>query len=643
MAGNQQKYIPVIDGLRALAVLSVVVFHAFPNVISGGFIGVDIFFVISGYLITRIIYSDVLNERFSFFDFYLRRARRLFPALILVLGAVLIFGYVCLFPDELMSVSRHTMGGAAFVANFVFYTESGYFDVDAIEKPLLHLWSLSVEEQFYIAWPLLLLAVLSARLNLIFVTSLVVLASLFAGISLLNVDPPAAFYLPYGRFAELGCGSLLGVCSMKPNIVRWQGWEVADNWAWRLIFDGKNYERGRFRYIQELCALSGLTLLGWGFFSLNKETPFPGVAVFAPVFGAVLIILSSRSSVLAKHALGNKAMVAIGLVSYPLYLWHWPLLSFLHILSGGEPTPSMKIGVVLLAIILSAVTYMLFEKKLRRRGRPTALILSLAMLSIFSSAWFIEKSNGIPERIANPFTKIEKGYHSCRKKGREAVQFCQVGNRSAKRKMLVYGDSHVLHLTQAIDDRLGESYSIDIVSYGSCFFGGDLEILSSDPLRREPCSEAQALVRKAIDSKTFDVIVTAQRWHGYSLRSEQEFEKVIRDRVNSHIGEGEKLFILGSTSNVRLGCEKQKFRPFAIGSDCYSDDDTYESVQNFWKAAQQFESSGVNFIFPHKILCGEKRCETAEQNGEVLYFDNHHLSAKGSALVVEKIAERLSS
>jgi len=213
------KYRPDIDGLRAIAVLSVVVFHSFPRLISGGFIGVDIFFVISGFLISEIIFSNLEHDSFSLKEFYRRRIRRIFPALILVLFSCLFFGWFVLLADEDKQLGKHIVGGAGFISNVVFWRESGYFDNAAVMKPLLHLWSLAIEEQFYFFWPLLLAVVWKQKWSFLTITAIVAVLSFADNVYIINKDVTAAFFLPIPRFWELMTGGLLAYITLhKPHL-----------------------------------------------------------------------------------------------------------------------------------------------------------------------------------------------------------------------------------------------------------------------------------------------------------------------------------------------------------------------------------------------------------------------------------------
>src|ERR1044072_850678 len=318
------SYRPDIDGLRAFAVIFVLMFHAFPARLPGGFVGVDVFFVISGFLITQIIVSDIDRGSFIPARFYARRVRRIFPALIVVLIASLALGHQLMLVPDLMSLCRNAVASALFSANLMLLSETGYFDIDAHLKPLLHLWSLGIEEQFYLVWPWLLLAVPRAWF-VRFV--LAVLVSSFALNILVVHDPPSApFYLPITPAWELMAGAL---------VARWQPAGTRPG----------------------LTAAAGAIAIGVSVFWFNARTVFPGWAAALPVGGTMLLICS-KDSLFNRTVLGNRTAVNIGLISYPLYLWHWPLLVFLQIYRSGVPLTNLqRVLVLALSFALASLTY----------------------------------------------------------------------------------------------------------------------------------------------------------------------------------------------------------------------------------------------------------------------------------------------
>jgi peptidoglycan/LPS O-acetylase OafA/YrhL len=350
-------YRPDIDGLRAIAVLAVVGFHAFPRLDPGGFVGVDIFFVISGFLISTIILAKLASHSFSFQDFYARRARRIFPALLAVLAACLVAGWVLLLPFEYKELGKQIVGAAGFASNFLLWHEAGYFDASGEAKPLLHLWSLGVEEQFYLLWPLLLFFSRGRRGLMLAGTALLALASFAYSLHATHHAPGAAFFSPASRWWELMAGGLL-----------------AQLVAHRGVLGGA---------IGNVASLTGLALIAATLLLLDQTQAFPGWWALAPVLGTFLVLFAGPTAWLNRVVLSNRALVGCGLISYPLYLWHWPLISFAWIYRSAPPTVAMRIGAVALAFVLSWATYMFIERPIRfgGRGRRTALAL-LALLAV---------------------------------------------------------------------------------------------------------------------------------------------------------------------------------------------------------------------------------------------------------------------
>jgi peptidoglycan/LPS O-acetylase OafA/YrhL len=331
----QQTYRPDIDGLRALAVLVVVGFHAFPNWIQAGYIGVDVFFVISGFLISTIIFDNLNCQNFSFIKFYSRRIRRIFPALLLVLAASFVFGWISLLADEYKQLGKHIAGGAGFVSNFLFWRESSYFDNAADTKPLLHLWSLGIEEQFYIFWPLLLWLAWKCKINLLALILVLAIISFGLNIDIVRSDATAAFYSPLTRFWELLVGSVLAYLKFFKHR--------------NAIF--VNINDAQMRYLHNAQSIIGLTCIVLGMLFLKKDAVFPGWWALLPVGGAALIISAGSQAYLNRIVFSNRILVWFGVISFPLYLWHWPILSFARIIEGKALSNQMRISAVLLLFV----------------------------------------------------------------------------------------------------------------------------------------------------------------------------------------------------------------------------------------------------------------------------------------------------
>jgi peptidoglycan/LPS O-acetylase OafA/YrhL len=350
-ATSHLKYRPDIDGLRAVAVIAVVLYHAFPKLLPGGFVGVDTFFVISGYLITGIIVGGLDESRgFSFADFYARRVRRIFPALILVLAATLAAGVTIFLPAELTSLAKNTLASAFFGANFVLLSEAGYFDLAAHLKPLLHLWSLGIEEQFYLAWPLALW--LTPRKWRVTMITVVMTASFALNVALVRSHPQATFYLPLTRAWELMAGALLVGVTLKTNRLR------------------------------EIAGVVGV-VCGITFFIYSDQTIFPGWAALVPVLGSGLTILA-QGSFFSRTLLSHPLAAAIGRISYPLYLWHWPLLVFPRAWLFRPLTTTESLLAMAAAILLAWLTYQLIERPIRsgRLGGTRTALTGMAAVAV---------------------------------------------------------------------------------------------------------------------------------------------------------------------------------------------------------------------------------------------------------------------
>lgn len=382
--------------------LSVVVFHAFPNVLRSGFVGVDVFFVISGFLITSILLEAVSEGRLSFADFYARRIRRIFPALIVVLIASLVAGAFLLLPDDFARLGKHTATGAGFIANLALWQEAGYFDVASDTKILLHLWSLGVEEQFYLIWPAFIWATWRFGLNRFTFLAAILCGSLILSIKLTASNPVAAFYSPASRFWELTLGALLAhVLFAKPRVVSWLEGTLAKGLGYVLLerARGEEYEDRLYR---DCLSTLGLALILSSTFVIVRRHEFPGWWALMPTVGAYLTLAAGPRAWLNRLLLANPAMVWIGLISYPLYLWHWPLLAFARSYYGSaEPPATLRAGLMLIAVILAWLTYRYIERPIRfeLRGRQVVLALATAVFALGVFGAVDRFAGGFPGRI----------------------------------------------------------------------------------------------------------------------------------------------------------------------------------------------------------------------------------------------------
>lgn len=382
---SKESYRPHIDGLRAVAVLAVVFYHAFPSALPGGFSGVDIFFVISGYLISGILFRCLAQEKFSFSEFYARRIRRLFPALITVLVLSLGYGWFVLLPSEYQQVGKHTAAGALFIQNFIFWQEVGYFDSAASLKPLLHLWSLAIEEQYYVIFPPLLILLwkwrnkwaISGPLWILFI------ASFIANLAMSYQNKASDFFLLTYRAWELLGGSLLAWYHF--NI----GESKRNSCNWRSIV--------------------GAIFIVLGFAVIDQHAPYPGWRAVLPVAGTLLLIGAGKQAIINRFFLSHPAAIWIGLISYPLYLFHWPIFSFLHIVKGENPGGFYLAVGILLSFVCSILTYYLIEKKIRHNpSRWIVPTLITAFVVIGLIGLLISKEVIVPKHNTLAFTKVSQ-------------------------------------------------------------------------------------------------------------------------------------------------------------------------------------------------------------------------------------------
>ena len=431
-----------IDGLRAIAVVPVILFHAGLAAFSGGYVGVDVFFVISGYLITSIILSEQEAGRFSLAAFYERRARRILPALFLVVFACLPFSWILLTPDELRSFAKSVIGVSTFTSNFHFWGESGYFDTDAELKPLLHTWSLAVEEQYYIVFPLLLMLLhrIGRRIIPAMLVLLVLASFALAEYGARNQSAAAFFLLP-ARAWELLAGSLCAV------------------------YLRRNPEPlAAFTGLQSMLALFGLLMILASVVLLDSNTPFPGVYALPTIAGTVLIICFARSGNMVGRLLALRFIVLAGLISYSAYLWHQPLFVFSRHAYASEPPASLMIALALLSMVLAYLSWRFIEAPFRDRKRFNRKQIwklsgyGLLLLLLVGAAGHAMR--GFPDRLSDKQRLIyevsrEKnpGSKHCSSfdpdKGLRYQQCVPEGDFAAR--MLIVGDSHANAMMRALN------------------------------------------------------------------------------------------------------------------------------------------------------------------------------------------------
>ncbi|HEX6984638.1 MAG TPA: acyltransferase family protein [Planctomycetaceae bacterium] len=440
MRSDHIGYRPDIDGLRAIAVLSVVFCHAglaFP----GGYVGVDVFFVISGYLITSLILKDLARGSFSAADFWERRVRRIAPALLAVTAATLAAGWFLLLPSDYRELGKSVVGLAVMLSNVQFWRETGYFEREAESQPLLHTWSLAVEEQFYLLMPgALFFVVRAGALNQI-VPLLGLAAAVSFGLSVYGTAyaPDATFYLLPARAWELLAGSILAAV---PALFR------------------------RSSVRREAAGVAGLALIVTPCFLYDTEVPFPGIAALPPVAGAVLLIASGdpqSGGCLAARLLAWRPLVFVGMISYSLYLWHWPLLVFARYQTVGPLPLVARCGLVAAGFVAAVLSWRFIERPFRNRSllaprRRVATIAATAFASLLLAGYTVYDRDGFDDRLSSATRRIaatgtrDRRFHRDIDPGEVPDDLIRLGDAPGGPDLLVWGDSHAMALLPGIDD-----------------------------------------------------------------------------------------------------------------------------------------------------------------------------------------------
>lgn len=494
------KYRADIDGMRAVAVLGVILYHAFPHALPGGFIGVDIFFVISGYLISGILYKGHREGNFSFAEFYARRVRRLFPSLIAVLAICLVYGAVVLLPNEYQQLGKHVAAGTLFIQNIVFWQESGYFDTAANLKPLLHLWSLAVEEQYYIFFPPILLLVWKRKWPLVLILSILLVASMIGNLVMSVQNRASDFFLtPYRAWEFLG-GSLL---------------------AWW------HYARGHEDDIplhRQAFSLGGIILIGLGLIFIHKNNPYPGWRAMLPVAGTLLLLEGGRSSWVNRRILSNSIMVWIGLISYPLYLFHWPALSFLRIVKNDKPDNISIWSALAVAFVLTVITYYLIERPIRYSKSKWTIPLLVAVFVLLGVIGMCFGSGTLNSRVNSKIALIDQAIGEKSRPWGEGFQMLWSHGQTYIAKTggegpftLFFGDSNVQQYGPRIIELIKNNHG---PSRGVVFLtcGGIPPIPGLTSGEREDCTEFISKLKYVSDTyPKIDRVVIAALWNGYFI------------------------------------------------------------------------------------------------------------------------------
>lgn len=637
-----------IDGLRALAVGSVLLFHAFPSTFSLGYLGVDVFFVLSGYLISGLMARALVEGRFSLTTFYANRVRRIFPALILVMAVCLLFGWFYLLDDELAQLGKHVLGGGAFVANLLLWRESGYFDEEAVRKPLLHLWSLGVEEQFYIVFPLLFggLWRLTRRVRL--AGALTCLVALLMAASVASADETARFYSPVSRAWELGAGVALAMLDLKRPST--QSLAAATRRVWLLAW-----------WLGCLVLLASLTWRATGGFLHHHP------AVLAVLSTCLVVAAGGR---LLFTPLSAAPFVSLGRISYPVYLWHWPLFAFAHIAIGDALSMPGRLALLMLALLLGWATTRWVEAPLRF-GRRSGVVQGLtgAMLLLMAvGGWLMWQPSALPRPVdSGQARQFDYGAHWQGWLDCDAVHAnpmlggCKrldAGPSVEPGQVVVLGDSHAGHLASGLKASLhGKGVGVDILLHAGC-----LPVLPRDAPRGRDFECPDQVIEQGLkhvqqsDAARVVVLagyhvsqVTGHRLHQPVSVSEAEQRRRLQawqdgmaDMLMRLQAAGKKVVVLQGAPELMADPRNCVKRGWPFSAECRADM-PLQAVLMRTRALDDAMST-LRRQFPEVVffdlrtgLCDAQQCHAAGQ-GELWYASRDHLTPDGSEQAVRPLA-----
>lgn len=661
------KYRAEIDGLRALVVVPVILFHAGFELFGGGFVGVDVFFVISGYLITSILIEEIENKRFSFVSFYERRARRILPALFFVMLCSIPFAWMWMLPSQLKSFSKSIVYVSVFISNILFKRESGYFAAAAEEKPLLHTWSLAVEEQYYLLFPIFLFFAWRFGKNRVF-WMIVAFAAMSLALSEWGWrhDATANFFLAPARVWELFAGAIAAFVVLKRG--------VQSNNAISLV---------------------GLCAILFAIFAYDKSTPFPSVYALVPVIGVVLLILYADKKTLAAKILGTKIFVGIGLVSYSAYLWHQPLFAFARLREEAVPSSALMLALSILSIGLAFLSWQFVERPFRNRQSKTFtrknifIFTSVGMLAFIAIGMTGRINNGFPQRFGPEESKImaaginvfESQVSACWHeigKSPKLNAACKIGAETGPVEFALIGDSHAGALSHTLDIAAKDQGLRGInASFRSC---PPLLFAYPDPsndVTNQTCAALRSDILARIDDPDLpSVIVVSARWALLTERTrylndggKQEYgtdwvwkfdadrgsykENMKHEIIKSlklFLAHGKTLILVYPIAEMGWSVPELLAKKLMIEGelDAAAGSVSFEHFQERNRFAYDVldslgEQSNVIRVYPEKMNCNAAvpgRC-VAHNKGVPLYFDDDHLSTAGAMPVSVEIVKAM--
>ena len=628
------QYRPDIDGLRSVAVVPVVLFHAGVSGFPGGYVGVDVFFVISGYLITSILMRDISDKNLSIIKFYERRARRILPALFVMLAAVLLFGWVLFPPGIFVDTAESAVATVAFSSNIYFWNSLGYFSRGAEYHSLLHTWSLAVEEHFYLIWPIMLVVIArQRRLVCLLLVALIFAVSLAASVVLTPRYPVTSFYLLPTRAWELMTGALLALGAV-PAI------------------------RGR---LAELAALAGIAMIAGAVVLYDVTTPFPGIAAVVPCLGAALVIATGAHTGVGR-VLSWAPFVLVGQISYSLYLWHWPPLVFLRVAGGSlEIDPVATAGAIAFACVVAWLSWRFVERPFRDRrrfGRRAIFALSGASAAaLVALAMGIYVSGGVPSRFDAQVVAMMReaeseadGRYFCSER-MPSDGLCHLGNVDSAPSVLWWGDSHAGAAIAGIDHAL---VAVDKAGAAAIHYGCVPLIDVRRVVEWENCIRLTSSVLAILESpgSTFDTVLIHARWAlmvtgdplpdevgdrvdlvsmngAATLSNARLIEDGLTRLVKRLRAAGLRVVLIGGVPEIGWNVPERMLVQSRFSGAKPMGSPTLEAVKARNVSAERILSKlageeGVEFVSLAEAFC-RPQCETV-RDGHLLYHDDDHLS-----------------
>ncbi|AUO65665.1 hypothetical protein WM46_13365 [Citrobacter freundii complex sp. CFNIH2] len=649
------EYRKELDGLRTLAVLAVITYHSKlmlngMSILPGGFLGVDVFFVLSGYLITGIVLSGLQKNNFSFLSFYERRIKRIVPAMVVVLIATSLFFYNLLLPEPLISYSKSLISASIFLSNFYFFFEDSYTAPDSIFKPLLHTWSLGVEWQFYMAFPVIVYSVFKFfRSKLFYSLVLLGVASLVIACMTVDNHPEFAFYLLPSRAWELIAG---GLCSYVNR----------DNLA--------SYIKHRTPLLMRLIPVAGVMAIIFSMSLINDGMSLPSLWTVIPVAGTCLFICSSNSSDLATKILSTKVIVFLGMISYSLYLWHQPVFVYYRTINEASLTIKEALLLTSISILLAVVTYYTIENPMRKiKSHKFVAVIMSVVLVITVSGCMVVKNDGYPQRLKSVSAFFDNGpvMNEMDECGNGMGKRCLYINKEHNRNMILVGDSHAQAMSKSLYDlAIKQNYNFINLSMAGCPVISTLRRTLKDGTD-EACKELSIKADEFISSNENSIIVYMSRMPLYMLNYKYKIGTWIfsndggsvSESINKKLTEwagNNKLILVypvpQSPVDVPSEVNKEIIKINGVGKKIQTlqnvdflsfNNKKYDKLwsESFVKADALFDSinsDNVVRVYPVSLLCMSNTCRVS--NGEhLLYKDNNHLNYYGMNLLVKEIRE----